>query len=142
MDIGDAERFQIIEPVGDVFQVAGEAVDVEHVAGHVGALEPVGLEVALEVEPFQSSGRAAQVGQQLGQRRAEALVVRPLAIEALQHAEQVGAAALHAQVEDAVVERVPAHCLVHGLWHLHEDRIMHQRPGSAVGGVPVGPPTR
>ncbi len=53
VDIGDAERFQIIEPVGDVFQVAGEAVDIEHVAGHVGPLEPVGLEVALEVEPFQ-----------------------------------------------------------------------------------------
>ena len=49
VDIGDAELAEIVEVVEHALERAGEAVDVEDVA-HLGlALEPVRLEIALEV---------------------------------------------------------------------------------------------
>ena len=50
MDVGDAQFLQVIELFEHAIQVAGKAVDVEHIAGHIGALKPVRFQITLQIQ--------------------------------------------------------------------------------------------
>ena len=58
--VGDAEVLQIVDMGGDVAQPPGELVDVEDVADHLLSEEPVGVQVTLQIEAPQVSGRSFQ----------------------------------------------------------------------------------
>ena len=105
VDVGYAETMEVIDVVEHAAEVAGEAIDVEDVARHVGPLEPVGLEVALEVEPFQRLGASGPGGFEPGEQRvAETGVIGAMAVKAVEHAEEVRPAALESQAKEAAVE--------------------------------------
>ncbi len=50
VQVGDAERFQVVDVVGDLGQRAGEPVGIADVADLAGLLQPVGAEQAGLVE--------------------------------------------------------------------------------------------
>ncbi|MCX7344318.1 MAG: hypothetical protein NTU78_01010 [Alphaproteobacteria bacterium] len=56
MDIGDAQLFEIVQPVEYTAKRAIEAVDVEDVAHHLLAQEPVGFEIAAQVQRLKAGG--------------------------------------------------------------------------------------
>ena len=56
VDIGDAQLFEIVQPVEHAAKRAIEAVDVEDVAHHLLAQEPVGFEIAAQVQRLKAGG--------------------------------------------------------------------------------------
>ena len=103
VQIADAQLLQVGHARAHAVERPGEAVDVTHVADGVLAVQPVGGDLALVVEPPQlglAGGRgAAERPQQRGPLRLEARVVPVQGDERL---EQLGEEALEARVERRV----------------------------------------
>ncbi len=109
MDVGDAELVEVVEAIDDAGNRAGEAVDVEDVADHRLAEEPVRLEVALEVEPAEFlRPRRPAFGEDADQVVGEARVVRQVAVEPRQRAEQILPAPRKPHLEQLAVVPVEA----------------------------------
>ena len=107
--IGDAQLFQIGGLVEHAFERAVEAVDVEHIARHILAQKPVGLEVAPQVEVAQRlrpfSLQLHQGGNQVTAKTGE---IGMGAIEVFERREEIAFAALETQPEDIALMRVEA----------------------------------
>ena len=93
VQVRDAQLGEVVEPVADAGQVAGEPVDVRHVADHPGPLEPAGVDLAAPVERAQS-GRPHQRGfdgepHQLADELGEVVDVEVGAVHPVERADQV-----------------------------------------------------
>jgi hypothetical protein len=105
MDVVDAKVLQVGDLPRHLVQMLAEPVDVEDVPRHVGPLEPVGFEVAFQVQkaqvvgPFRP-GRAHLAVERVAERR----IARMPPVEPLQHGPEVAAAPLVPEVEQRVVE--------------------------------------
>ena len=99
VEVGDAELAQVGQVLGDPAQVAGEPLGVRGVAHHLGVLEPVGPQEALEVAQVEAVGpyavrRRGQPHEVGGEQRC------PLGpVEGRQPADEVGPPALDTRAQ-------------------------------------------
>ena len=96
--VGDAEGFQVGDALGHAGERAGEAVHVEHVADHALGEEPVGGDVAGEVEAAQVLGPLGGVARQ--ERAQAGLEGSGVAVEAAERGEHVGRVPRPAHLEE------------------------------------------
>jgi hypothetical protein len=116
VQVGDAELLQVRQVLADAGERPGEAVDVADVAGVPLALEPVGRDLALVVEPAKRPVTRRVGRGELGEDRSELRRERRVgAIEALERLVEGGEVALEPDAVDVVarsglqgaIERIP-----------------------------------
>lgn len=90
--MADPQIGQVIQPIVDARNGPGKAVDIKDMAHPARALEPVGIQIARQIQMLQilrSCGPGLR--QQVAQLRADRREIREVAVKPPRHRPQIGA---------------------------------------------------